>query len=120
VLDNNDTLAKIDLTQATPVEVTDIRVGNVPTASWSPPMARPPTSPTSRPHCYRDRLPGILQRHPGRRRISTGATKTGTVSVVDLATFKVTDSIETGLHPTGMAFWHRKLLVAMPIATASP
>ena len=42
----------------------------------------------------------------------TGATATGTVSVVDLASFKVTDSIETGLHPTGMAFWGKKLLVA--------
>jgi len=42
----------------------------------------------------------------------TGSTKTGTVSVVNLATFKVTGSISTGLHPTGMAFWGKKLLVA--------
>ena len=35
----------------------------------------------------------------------TGSTSTGTVSVVDLSAFKVTESIETGLHPTGMAFW---------------
>ena len=42
----------------------------------------------------------------------TGATATGTISVVDLATFTVTGSIETGLHPTGMAFWGKYLLVA--------
>ncbi len=42
----------------------------------------------------------------------TGATATGTVSVVDLHTFKVTDTISTGLHPTGMALWGRYLLVA--------
>jgi YVTN family beta-propeller protein len=43
----------------------------------------------------------------------TGSTSTGTVSVVDLNSFKVTDSIETGLHPTGMAFWgSNRLLVA--------
>ncbi len=41
-----------------------------------------------------------------------GSTATGTVSVVDLSTFTVTGSIETGLHPTGMALWGKKLLVA--------
>ena len=42
----------------------------------------------------------------------TGATATGTVSVVNLSTFTVTGSISTGLHPTGMAFWGKYLLVA--------
>ncbi len=42
----------------------------------------------------------------------TGSTTTGTISVVDLSTFKVTDTISTGLHPTGMAFWGKYLLVA--------
>jgi YVTN family beta-propeller protein len=32
--------------------------------------------------------------------------------VVDLASFTVTGSISTGLHPTGMAFWGKNLLVA--------
>ncbi len=31
---------------------------------------------------------------------------------MDLSTFKVTGSISTGLHPTGMAFWGKSLLVA--------
>ena len=42
----------------------------------------------------------------------TGSTSTGTVSVVDLSTFKVTNTISTGLHPTGMALWGKYLLVA--------
>ena len=41
-----------------------------------------------------------------------GAAITGTLSVVDLASMKVTSAISTGLHPTGMAFYGKKLLVA--------
>ncbi|MBV8072797.1 MAG: YncE family protein, partial [Acidobacteriaceae bacterium] len=41
-----------------------------------------------------------------------GAAVTGTVSVVDLFSMKVTATISTGLHPTGMAFYGRYLLVA--------
>src|ERR1017187_1077964 len=41
-----------------------------------------------------------------------GAAITGTVSVVDLASLTVTDTISTDLHPTGMAFYHGNLLVA--------
>ena len=41
-----------------------------------------------------------------------GAAITGTVSVVDLASMKVTATISTGLHPTGMAFYGKYLLVA--------
>jgi len=41
-----------------------------------------------------------------------GAAITGTVSVVDLASMTVTDTISTGLHPTGMAFYQGNLLVA--------
>jgi len=41
-----------------------------------------------------------------------GAAITGSVSVVDLASMKVTANISTGLHPTGMAFYGGYLLVA--------
>ncbi len=41
-----------------------------------------------------------------------GAAVTGTVSVVDLPSMTVTATIPTGLHPTGMAFYGRFLLVA--------
>jgi YVTN family beta-propeller protein len=113
VLDANDTLAKIDLTQATPVEVTDIRVGNVPhsvvispdgrTAYVSNEAGRIATASDFQE--YSDGTP-VVAAYP------TGSTSSGTVSVVDLSTFTVTGSIKTGLHPTGMAFWGKKLLVA--------
>ena len=113
VLNANNTLAKIDLTQATPVEVTDIRVGNVPhsvvisadgkTAYVSNEAGRIATASDFQE--ISDGTPVVADP-------VTGATSTGTVSVVDLASFKVTGSISTGLHPTGMAFWGKKLLVA--------
>ena len=71
VLDNNDTLTKIDLTAADadagcgdprrqrPAQRRDL-------AGWQDRLCLQ----RSRPDCYRERLPGILQRHPGRRRLS--------------------------------------------------
>jgi len=113
VLDANNTLAKIDLTQNPPVEVTDIRVGNVPhsvvispdgkTAYVSNEAGRIATASDFQE--YSDGTP-VVAHYP------TGSTAAGTVSVVDLSTFTVTGSIETGLHPTGMAFWGKYLLVA--------
>jgi len=41
-----------------------------------------------------------------------GAAITGTVSVVDLPSMTVKTNISTGLHPTGMAFYGKNLLVA--------
>jgi YVTN family beta-propeller protein len=41
-----------------------------------------------------------------------GNAITGTVSIVDLHSMKVTATIPTGLHPTGMAFYGKLLLVA--------
>ncbi len=113
VLDTNNTLAKIDLTKSAPVEVTDVRVGNVPhsvvispdgkTAYVSNEAGRIATEKDFQQ--YSNGTPVVAQ-YP------TGATATGTVSVVDLASFKVTGSIPTGLHPTGMAFYGKDLLVA--------
>ncbi len=113
VLDVNNTLAKIDLTAATPVEGAQIRVGNVPhsvaispdgkTAYASNEAGRIATK--SDFQLYSDGTP-VVAENP------TGTTATGTVSVVDLASFTVTGSISTGHHPTGMAFWGKNLLVA--------
>jgi DNA-binding beta-propeller fold protein YncE len=111
VLDVNDTLAKIDLTTNT--KVGEIRVGNVPhsvvispdgtTAYVSNEAGRIATENDFQE--YSDGTPVVAQ-YP------TGSTATGTVSLVNLSTFTVTGSIETGLHPTGMAFWRKYLLVA--------
>jgi YVTN family beta-propeller protein len=113
VLDNNDTLAKIDLTAATPTEGTQLRVGNVPqsvvisadgsTAYVSNEAGRIATS-----NDFQEYSNGtnVVAESP------TGSIAPGTISVVNLSTFEVTGSITTGHHPTGMAFWHDKLLVA--------
>ncbi len=113
VLDNNDTLTKIDLTASTPVEGPEVRVGNVPhsvvispdgtTAYVSNEAGRIATANDFQE--YSNGTP-VVADYP------TGSTATGTVSVVNLSTFKLTGSISTGLHPTGMAFWGKYLLVA--------
>ncbi|MGD0469879.1 MAG: bifunctional YncE family protein/alkaline phosphatase family protein [Terriglobales bacterium] len=113
VLDNNDTLTKIDLTASKPVEGPEVRVGNVPhsvvispdgtTAYVSNEAGR--IAKSSDFQEYSNGTPVVAQ-YP------TGSTATGTVSVVDLASFTVTSSISVGLHPTGMAFWGKYLLVA--------
>jgi YVTN family beta-propeller protein len=113
VLDNNDTLTKIDLTAATPKEGTEVRVGNVPhsvlispngtTAFVSNEAGRIATEDDFQQ--YSNGTPVVAQ-YP------TGSTSGGTVSVVDLPSFTVTATISTGLHPTGMALWGNYLLVA--------
>ena len=113
VLDNNDTLTKIDLTQATPVEGTEIRVGNVPHSVIISPDGKTAyvSNEAGRIATEKD-FQGYSNGTPVVAAYPTGSTASGTLSVVDLSSFKVTDSIETGLHPTGMAFWGRYLLVA--------
>src|SRR5208282_4407965 len=113
VLDNNNTLAKIDLTTTPPSKVAEIRVGNVPhsvvlspdgkTAYVSNEAGRIATAKDFQE--YSNGTP-VVAKYP------TGSTSTGTVSVIDLATFAVSGQIETGLHPTGMALWGKYLLVA--------
>jgi YVTN family beta-propeller protein len=113
VLNFNNELAKIDLTAATPVEGPTVRVGNVPhsvvispdgtTAYVSNEAGRIATANDFQ--MYSNGTP-VAASYP------TGSTATGTVSVVNLSTFTVTNTIETGLHPTGMAFWGKYLLVA--------
>ena len=100
VLDNNNTLTKIDLTAATPTQGAQIRVGNVPhsvvispdgkTAYVSNEAGRIATANDFQE--YSNGTP-VVAEYP------TGTTATGTVSVVDLATFTVTGSISTGHAP---------------------
>ncbi len=113
VLDNNDTLTKIDLTAATPVQGAEIRVGNVPNSVVISPDGK--TAYVSN-EAGRVATPADFQQYsngtPVVAAYPTGSTSTGTVSVVDLASFTVTATITTGLHPTGMAFWGKYLLIA--------
>ncbi|HEX4164585.1 MAG TPA: bifunctional YncE family protein/alkaline phosphatase family protein, partial [Bryobacteraceae bacterium] len=113
LLNQNDTLTKIDLTAKPPKQATQIRVGNAPhsividsngtTAYVSNEGGRAATE-------------ADFQINSAGTEIVAdpvvGAAITGTVSVVNLASMKVTATISTGLHPTGMALYGQKLLVA--------
>jgi YVTN family beta-propeller protein len=113
LLNQNDTLTKIDLTAKPPKQGVQIRVGNAPhsivinsigtTAYVSNEGGRAATE-------------GDFQIYSAGTEIVAdpvvGAAITGTVSVVNLATMKVTATISTGLHPTGMALYGQSLLVA--------
>ncbi len=110
VLNTNDTLTSINI--ANPTEGPEIRVGNVPhsvvispngtTAYVSNEAGRIATASDFQE--YSNGTP-VVASNP------TGATATGTVSAINLATSAVT-SINVGSHPTGMAFWGNYLLVA--------
>jgi YVTN family beta-propeller protein len=113
VLDNNDTLTKIDLTAATPKEGAEVRVGNVPHSVIISPNGQTAYVSNEAGRIAKETdFQGYSNGTPVVAAFPTGATATGTVSVVDLASFTVTGSIETGLHPTGMALWGQYLLVA--------
>src|SRR3984885_326461 len=111
VLGANNELGKIDL--STQELGSHVRVGNVPhsvvvSADGKTAYVSNEAGRIAKPNdfqLYSDGTP-VVASYP------EGSTSTGTVSVVDLSTFTVTGSVETGLHPTGMAFWGKKLLVA--------
>jgi YVTN family beta-propeller protein len=112
LLNQNDTLTKINLNKMTPTQGQQIRVGNAPhsividsdgkTAYVSNEGGRAATE-------------GDFQINSAGTEIVAdpvvGSAITGTVSVVDLPSLKVKATIPTGLHPTGMAFYGRYLLV---------
>jgi YVTN family beta-propeller protein len=113
VLNENDTLAKIDLTSTPLTQGPQIGVGNAP---HSIVINSSGTTAYVSNEGGRLATEGDFQIFSASTEIVAdpvvGAAITGTVSVVDLASFKVTSTISTGLHPTGMAFYGRYLLVA--------
>ena len=113
LLNQNDTLTQIDLTANPPVQGTQIRVGNAPHSIVI--NSNGVTAYVSN-EGGRAALPEDFQINSAGTEIVAdpvvGAAITGTVSVVDLPTMTVTDTISTGLHPTGMAFYGKSLLVA--------
>jgi YVTN family beta-propeller protein len=113
VLETNNTLTKIDLTAATPKQGAEIRVGNVPHSVVISPDGKTAyvSNEAGRIATVED-FQGYSNGTPVVAEFPTGSTSTGTVSVIDLASFTVTGNISTGLHPTGMAFWGNYLLVA--------
>ncbi len=113
VLDNNDTLTRIDLTAATPVQGAEVRVGNVPNSVVISPDGKTAYVSNEAGRVAKENdFQGYSNGTPVVVAFPTGSTSTGTVSVVNLASFTVTANVATGLHPTGMAFWGNNLLVA--------
>ena len=113
VLDNNNTLAKIDLTQTPPAKGAELRVGNVPhSVVISPDGSTAYVSNEAGRIATAEDFQQYSNGVPVAASWPTGSTATGTVSIVKLSPFAVTGSIETGLHPTGMAFWGNDLLIA--------
>ncbi|HEX8811434.1 MAG TPA: hypothetical protein VF742_05525, partial [Terracidiphilus sp.] len=113
VLDNNDTLTKIDLTASSPAEGAEVRVGNVPHSVVISADGKTAYVSNSGGRIAKESdFQGYSNGTPVVAAWPTGSPASGTVSVVDLTTFKVTDSITTGLYPSGMAWYGKKLLVA--------
>ena len=113
VLNTNNTLARIDLTSSAPVKGTEIRVGNVPHSVILSPDGKTAFVSNEAGRVAKEKdFQGYSNGTPVVAAFPTGSTATGTVSVVDLTSFTVTDTIKTELHPTGMAFWNNTLLVA--------
>jgi YVTN family beta-propeller protein len=111
LLNQNDTLAQIDLTQNTQGE--QIRVGNAPHSIVI--NSDGTTAYVSNEGGQAATESDFQIWSAGTEIVAdpvVGAAVTGTVSVVDLASMAVTATISTGLHPTGMAFDGQNLLVA--------
>jgi YVTN family beta-propeller protein len=111
LLNQNDTLAQIDLNTATQGE--QIRVGNAPHSILI--NSKGTTAYVSNEGGRAATEADFQIWSAGTEIVAdpvVGAAVTGTVSVVDLASMKVTANISTGLHPTGMALYGKFLLVA--------
>ena len=112
LLNQNDTLTKIDLNAKT--QGVQVRVGNAPHSIM---INNSGTTAYVSNEGGRAATEADFQIYSAGTEIVSdpvvGAAITGTVSVVDLPSMTVTSNISTGLHPTGMAFYgQRYLLVA--------
>jgi len=113
LLNQNNTLTKIDLTVNPPVRGTQIRVGNAPHSIAIASDGR--TAYVSNEGGRAATQSDFQIFSAGTEIVSdpvVGAATTGTVSVVDLSSMQVAATIPTGLHPTGLAFYGQYLLVA--------
>ena len=111
LLNQNDTLTKIDLT--TNQQGVQIRVGNAPHSIVI--NSNGTTAYVSNEGGRAATQADFQIWSAGTEVVADpviGAAITGTVSVVDLPSMTVTANISTGLHPTGMALFGRYLLVA--------
>jgi YVTN family beta-propeller protein len=113
LLNQNDTLTQINLAGNPPLPGTPIRVGNAPHSILI--NSTGTTAYVSNEGGRAATATDFQINSAGTEIVAdpfVGAAITGTVSVVDLPSMTVTDTILTGLHPTGMAFYKQYLLVA--------
>jgi YVTN family beta-propeller protein len=111
LLNQNDTLATIDLTQSPPVVKSQLRVGNAPHSVVLAGKYAYVSNEGGRAATAND----FTIYSAGTEIVAdpiSGAAVTGTVSVVDTTTGAVTKNIDVGLHPTGMALYGSSVLVA--------
>jgi len=110
LLNQNDTLTKIDLNAKT--QGVQIRVGNAPHSIL---IGSNGTTAYVSNEGGRAATESDFQIYSAGTEIVAdpvvGASITGTVSVVDLPSMTVTGNISTGLHPTGMAFFRQRYLL---------
>ncbi len=111
LLNQNNTLATIDLNQPTPSMVGQIRVGNSPNSIVLDGDTAYVSNEGGRAAVQSD-FQVLSAGTPIVADPVNGFSTTGTVSVVDLTTGTVTATIPTGLHPTGMALYGPYLLVS--------
>jgi YVTN family beta-propeller protein len=110
-LNQNNSLAVIDLTKSQPALVSEIPVGNVPNSivlSGDRAYVSNEGGPVAKAGEFTDLSAGTpIVSDP-----KTDSASTGTVSVVNLETLKVENTIKVGLHPTGLALANGLLYVA--------
>ncbi len=111
LLDQNNTLATINLSLPTPSLVSQIRVGNAPNSIVLDGNTAYVSNEGGRAATAND-FQVLSGGTPIVADSTDGFSTTGTVSVVDLAANKVVATILTGLHPTGMALYGPYLLVS--------
>jgi YVTN family beta-propeller protein len=111
LLNQNNTLGVIDLTKPTPVLTEQIRVGNVPNSV----VLKGGFAYVSNEGGRIAKKTDFTDTSSGTPIVSdphTDSASTGTVSVVNLTTHQVVDTIHVGLHPTGMTVSGSLLYVA--------
>ena len=113
LLNQNNTLTKIDLTAKSLTQGTQIRVGNAPHSIVIKGRTAYISNEGGRAATDAD-FQVLSAGTPIVADAVNGSAITGTVSVVDLPTMQVVDTIEDGigLHPTGMALFGDALLVS--------
>jgi YVTN family beta-propeller protein len=111
LLNQNNTLAAIDMTQGTPTLGTQVRVGNAPNSILVDGNFAYISNEGGRA-ANRNDFTVLSAGTPIVADTVNGSAVTGTVSLVDLKNMRVRATVKVGLHPTGLALYGSDLLVS--------